>query len=245
MIPDQIELLRETDWDVLVVLDALRWDIWDEMVGDGEPVWSPGNCTPEWIRAVQRELDFSDVHCVAANPEVTRNTHESLYYDRDDIWRTEWEEVNGIGTVRPSKVTSFTSAALTIGPEKPVYAHYAQPHGPYPDHDPPVPVMRNNPHASEVNTDIGGHPDQIIMDPTSLLNDPDSWLDVETLRSAYRSNLQFALDSVQTLLDGPETVVITADHGEILGEQVGDIRYGHPPGDPIGILRKVPFAIYD
>lgn len=251
--PDQFERLNEIEWDLLIILDACRWDYWQDMIGDGEPVWSGGNNTFEWIKAANRAMDFSETICITANPEVTRQTFEGLYFDRDDLWERAWEHVNGLGTVPPAAVTEAVRTRQTIGPERPIYAHYAQPHGPYPLHDPPVPVMRNNPHAAEVQTDVDYHPDEIIMDPTALLDDPEGWLTVEMLREAYRANLSWAWDAIQPLLGGDRTVVVTSDHGELLGERVevetpdglGELRYGHPSGAPLEPLRLVPLAVYE
>lgn len=254
-VDDQLDRLVDVDWDVLVVLDALRWDYWRDLVGGGECVWSPGSSTPEWIRAAHRHLDFSDVACITANPEVTRWTFSGLYADRDDLWLRGWEYVNGIGTVPPGAVVDAVDAELIVGPDRRVYAHFAQPHGPYPVHSPPVPVMRNNPEANEIESrsEYEYMPDEIIMDPTALLEDDDSWLDEDLLASAYESNLEWVWDAIQLLLDRDRTVVVTADHGELLGEKQpapdlamydGDvIRYGHPPGSSHEKLREVPFYV--
>lgn len=251
-LPDQLARLDEIEWDLLLVLDALRWDVWVDEIGGGEAVCSGGNNTMEWIKEANRVLDFSETVCVTANPEVTRHTSEMLYADRDDVWERGWEYVNGIGTVPPGAVTRAVETQLTVGPDRPVYAHYAQPHGPYPLHDPPIPVMRNNPHAAAVKTNVDYHPDEIIMDPTSLLDDPDGWLDEAALRDAYRQNLEWVWDAIQPLIGLDATVVVTADHGEILGESVGvrtpsgkrTLRYGHPGGPPHELLRTVPLAVY-
>lgn len=248
-LPDQKVRLTEVDWDILVVLDACRWDYWEHEVGDGEPVQSPGNNTNEWIRQVAPFLWNEPTMCITANPEVTRWTHDDLWAERDNVWQRGWENINGVGTVAPETVTRSVRTNWMVGPDRRIYAHYAQPHGPYPKVDPAIPVMRNNPEAAEVQTDVDYHPDTIIMDPTALLDDEDSWLSVEQLRTAYRENLRWAWDSVQELFELDATLVVTADHGEILGERApaGDrhIRYGHPSGSPLEILRKVPFAVYD
>ncbi len=56
----------------------------------------------------------------------------------------------------------------------------------------------------------------------------------------YRSNLEYALDSVRTLLKSVDgDVVITADHGNLLGE-FG--LYGHPDYVPVPALKRVPWC---
>lgn len=253
---DQFDRLESVDWDALLVLDATRWDYWQEMVGDGEPVRSPASCTPEWIKAFNRRFDLSDTVCVTANPEVTRHSAEFLYSHRDDLWKRAWEHVNGLGTVPQERVTEAVMASLVAGPDRPVYSHYPGCHGPYPMHEPPIPVMRNNPEADEVRVDIDYLPDEIIMDPNEMLADEDSWLTVEMLRDAYCSNLEWAWEAIQPLLDSDRTVVVTADHGELLGERIEIERqdgetvtyesfYGHPCPLDVPELREVPFAVYD
>lgn len=258
-LPDQRDRLRETDWDVLCVLDALRWDYWTDIVGGGEPVWSPGAATIEWVPEFVRAGDFSETVCVTANPEVTRRTHESVFHERDDIWERKWEYINGFGTVDPDDVTSAVVARRTVlEPDQRVYAHYAQPHGPYPVHDPPLGVMRNNPYAADVDTDnvadeyqLG---EQIIMDPMQFIDDSNHWLTSDILRSAYRANVEWVWDAIQPLIESQDTVVVTADHGDFLAEDVtfetadGPVTselYGHPPGVSHPTLRVVPWVVFD
>ncbi|KXB08440.1 hypothetical protein AKJ55_01030 [candidate division MSBL1 archaeon SCGC-AAA382M17] len=61
----------------------------------------------------------------------------------------------------------------------------------------------------------------------------------EKLKGFYRKNLEFALKECQKLSDRlPGKIVITADHGELLGE---DGKYSHPPTLKHPILREVPW----
>lgn len=246
----QVHRLREVEWDLLLVLDACRFDIWADMIGEGSPVWSAGSCSRDWIRAMHQHFDLSDTVCVTANPEVTRWSADFLYHERDDLWERKWQYVNGVGTVTPEDVTKAVEAKLVVGPDRPVYAHYVQPHGPYPKVDPPIPVMRNNPEANEVHTDVEDHPDEVVMNPTDLLDDPDSWLTVEDLIAGYRANLEWVWEAIQPLLERDLTVVVTSDHGEILGEErdLGNgitTRYGHPCRSDGPLVRLVPWVVYD
>jgi hypothetical protein len=58
---------------------------------------------------------------------------------------------------------------------------------------------------------------------------------------SYRENLRYVLDDVELLLENLDarTVVISADHGNAMG-QWG--QYGHPAGVPIAPLRNVPWV---
>jgi hypothetical protein len=58
--------------------------------------------------------------------------------------------------------------------------------------------------------------------------------------SNYRANLEYVLDSVAVLLENVDgEVLITADHGNLLGE-FG--LYGHPDHVPIKALKRVPWC---
>lgn len=59
------------------------------------------------------------------------------------------------------------------------------------------------------------------------------------LKRAYQNNLKKVLVEVQTLVDRlPDKVVITSDHGELLGEEE---IYGHPKRANHFALREVPW----
>jgi glucan phosphoethanolaminetransferase (alkaline phosphatase superfamily) len=65
-------------------------------------------------------------------------------------------------------------------------------------------------------------------------------LSAETVREEYTENLRYVLEDVEILLKNinAETVVITSDHGNAIGEHG---VYGHPPNTPIPALVRVPW----
>jgi arylsulfatase A-like enzyme len=64
--------------------------------------------------------------------------------------------------------------------------------------------------------------------------------DQQQVWEAYLDNLRYVLDHVEKLLENVDgTVVITADHGELLGDH--GMHY-HMPGNPHPKLKKVPWV---
>jgi len=65
-------------------------------------------------------------------------------------------------------------------------------------------------------------------------------VDPDVARNAYRGNLDPVLDELGVLLDNvdAETVVVTADHGNYLGEKG---RWGHPRDHIHPAVRDVPW----
>lgn len=63
----------------------------------------------------------------------------------------------------------------------------------------------------------------------------------DAVRGAYFDNLQWVLDAVATLREhvGDATVVLTADHGNALGEWG---TWGHAPRSPVPAVRRVPWV---
>lgn len=73
---------------------------------------------------------------------------------------------------------------------------------------------------------------------------------LETVWEAYNENLDLVLSEVEPLLDDLNgKSVITADHGNLVGERLGPIptrqKYGHPYGVYTEELVKVPWFIVE
>lgn len=61
----------QADWDTLVILDACRYDMFEEInetEGELEHRYSRGSCTPDFIRENFPEGEFHDTVYVTANP---------------------------------------------------------------------------------------------------------------------------------------------------------------------------------
>jgi hypothetical protein len=111
--------------------------------------------------------------------------------------------------------------------------HYLQPHGPYIG-CPPLAAARwgRGEHPLYAGCHQLPRPDQLVRQGRI------TWQEVH---AAYMGNLRLAWDAARQLCDRlPGRKIVTADHGELLGE---DERFGHEPGwgERYPLLREVPW----
>jgi hypothetical protein len=221
------------DWDLLVVLDACRADLWAEVVGpdDDLPVGTsriaPGGTSTEWLDAVfgRESADLDDVGYVTANPYSASHVDGSRLAHFEEVWRTGWDD--DAGTVEPRAVTdAAVRAARGPDPDR-LIVHYMQPHFP----------------SLVDDRDDGVDLDSFGAESLSV------WEDLRFGRrsrtevwESYRANLELVLEDVRLLLSNVDAdrAAITADHGNAMGERG---IYGHAAGLALRPLREVPWAV--
>jgi len=224
------ENVLDREWDVLVVVDGCRYDLMVETAPDFGYFSEPESFTSvaggslSWMRRTfTNSRDYSDLAYVTANPFSDQALDERDFAVMDEVWKYAWD--NEIGTVRAEGVTEAAIDTLRRYEPERAIVHYMQPHHPF------VP----NPIAAGINPDDPTEHGTTVWEKLR-----DGQIDRESVWSAYRENLVYVLDSVDTLrqnVAGPQ-LAITADHGNALGE-FG--IYGH--GDyPIPALRRVPWC---
>lgn len=133
---DKVNVTKEK-WDFLIVLDACRYDYFEELhdayvQGDLKKLKSPGSCTNEW-----RDVNFPDLYddivYISGNPHFCEKTPVYDYTAGEhfhkvyDVWRHSWSR----GTVLPEDINKATLQALAKHPDKRFIIHYMQPHAPY------------------------------------------------------------------------------------------------------------------
>ncbi|MDV7349647.1 hypothetical protein R3751_07640 [Halorubrum distributum] len=236
-----VDILNE-DWDTLILLDACRFDDFEELndiSGDLSSRISKGVDSDEFIRRNFVGQDLSDTVYVTANPHV-RLISNDTFYEVISEPISNWD--SELQCVRPTQVTSSAIEAHRQYPNKRIIVHYMQPH------DPPL-----GPTANELRKEfeIGGaspgknsRRGERIMELVASGEIPE-----EEARRAYRETLEIVLDEVSSLLvqvDGK--VVISADHGEMFGEQpypvIGKL-YEHYQNPRTKELCKVPWFVVD
>jgi hypothetical protein len=238
----------DADWDVLVVLDGCRADLFEEVVGvdadrsgsydSSRRVRSRASQTAEWLRTTF-PATYGDVVYVAGNPMVSM-VKPDVFHHLTESWRDGVDpELN---TIAAPQVTDDALAAREQHPQKRLVVHYMQPHYPF--------VGFPDLHFSsfemfhEVGVELAGD------DRASSVWDAlgKGLVEREEVWRGYRENLQYVLDEVERLVKGfsDERVVVTADHGNLLGERLWPVplrEYGHPPGLRTPGLVEVPWAV--
>ncbi|MCH7662009.1 MAG: methyltransferase domain-containing protein [Euryarchaeota archaeon] len=158
-----------------------------------------------------------------------------------DLWESGWNEA--YGTVLPETVADAVRSERERDRTERTIVHYSQPHFPYLSRDPPAAVKDNDLEkrttrtfraravvGSKVRHALGDGGSRKLLETLGMgpLNPMDEILrnyGPATMEEAYRENLEGVLESVASLVaELPGKTVITADHGELLGENG---YYGH------------------
>lgn len=169
-----------------------------------------------------------------------------------DVWKWGWD--NKLGTVPPSEVNKAVVKVKDNHKNKRFIVHYIQPHEPYISKNYIHYIPENYAEKrGKINRIIDGKKEKtsvgirasigkaiqkifgiegrwkisnLLGIPPFSQNDSIGRKEgMKGLRNAYKENLEIALKSVAELLEHVSgTILITADHGEYLGE---NRRYGH------------------
>lgn len=227
----------EREWDVLLILDACRWDVFSEHYGDAdwlncvEATTSIGSASPEWMNktfTTEYEDELASTAYVTGNPYSEDHVSENQLALLDEVWRYVWDD--DLGTILPEPLTNQAVKHWRTGDYDHMIVHYMQPHWPYVTD----PIM------------YGFNPDHITTDG-STQNPFDQQNRGELSRDnhmeRYAANLDYIMNHIQKeLVTGinAETVALTADHATLFGEYG---LYKHPANIPLSKLRRVPWAV--
>lgn len=225
----------EEDWDILVVLDACRYDLFSEYVaeqnvkffdtvesfeslGTDSGAWMTNNFTDEYRAEMQQTV------MVTGNPHSDWLLNDADFLELDEVWRYAWDEESRTIPPRP-----LTDRAIHHSREKSperLIVHYMQPHYPF------VP----QPLGGGVDPDDFGNTDDTVWKRLRK-----GELELEVVWDAYKKNLEYVMEDVKLLLDNvdAETVVISSDHGNAIGERG---IYGHPRSVPLNAIVNVPWC---
>ncbi|WP_253739103.1 hypothetical protein [Halohasta salina] len=237
------------DWDHLLILDACRADMFEEVVGKVGDSYqrrrSNGSATPEWIKRTFASKSMGDTVYVSANPWVSRQAPDS-FHDIINLWvelydldhadlanATDMRKFDfDYGTTIPAR--DVTNRAIEVAeeyPNKRIIVHYFQPHAPC----------------------IGLRDGTEREEPSRIHPEADSYIEgdvsKEELWEVYCENTGYAWHHAQRYLESVSgKKVVTADHGELFGELLRPFpmrRYAHPDNLHHPKLTTVPWAEFE
>lgn len=242
----------ENDEFVLVILDACRYDVFNKVyreyiTGDLKRVWASGRWTGQYCqRTWTDEYDltyinsipvFSDFYFELRDMGFRPSNHIS---DIVHMWDYEWNP--SLGTTPPKEITN--EALRHANAEEPtrIVVHYAQPHVPYIGDksldvwDVDEPTTGGEIGLRDLLSQNSERPTQVVLNKIRS-----GEVEIEELKESYRSNVRYVMQEVVRLVQRINCpVVITADHGEHLGEK----GYYLHEEDSI-FVRQVPWFVVD
>jgi len=241
------------DWDVLVVLDACRNDMWNEVYAEydrlerSSGVWSNASCSIDWIvrNFNEHPEQARRAGYVTGNPFAHHTAPEARSADLSEedlahfapLYKSEWTALDGgpVETIPPKVLTDHAIDAWRrrdkLGMDR-LIIHYMQPHQPF----------RSKPEWEKIGKNLKN-----LVDDRGMAG-ACAWqrarrgeVDTDELWAAALDNLHWVLDDVTERLlpniDG--TVALTADHGNAMGEWG---EWAHPPGAISPAVRTVPWV---
>jgi hypothetical protein len=215
---NQIELIKNRDWKTLILLDACRFDDFQELnklPGELRAVNSHSSQTVEWYRHNWSQ-PANDVVVISAHPTIQRFGFSKNFHDSIDCWNARMDE----SLVRK---TLKTALDYDIG-NKHLFIHLIPPH---------LPFVGPKGQQFLKKFGIGGGDPEIHL-KLAAYGRKNGW---QELRGYYREGLSCVLTWLEDYIyDLPFPLVITADHGEKIGEEN---KYHHDTPHPV--LYTVPW----
>jgi len=217
----QKDLIYNTDWDLLIVIDDCRFDYFKEvnwLRGTLQPVWSEGSSTAVWFsRTFDRPIGASIVSghpfFSPVNPrKLSFNAFNSTHYVRRGMPIKKRGIEMGLC---PAEYN--TDLALGLDEER-LIIHYSQPH---------FPAL--------------GEPKLLYSGRMIYRMVKRGELDMDFVKEAYKGNIRYVLREAERLIRKRNTdgkVIVTSDHGELFGEYG---LYSHPPHMICRELRVIPW----
>lgn len=259
--------IEKKNWDILIILDACRYDNFKTVYNDFFSGYdlknkiSPTTDTQLWVNSMFLNKHCSDI--IYITPIVCIDVwlpKHSLFLIVKS-WKKNWNSEYGI--VMPDGTNKAFYDTIKSHPEKRYVIHYGQPHTPYINIVPDIPRTINDT-LTRIKSSIIKN---VLFDVWSKIQFPDTWLwyinqflmikskksnngytyfdqvynlgGWEGIRNAYINNLRYVLSYVKAIVDKypDKNFVITADHGEYLGE---DEKFGHK-GKKGKVINEVPW----
>lgn len=232
MLLDQLKILKTINWDNLIILDACRYDyfakLWKLRQYEVYKALSPASWTLEWLSIIF-DKPYPNTIIYSSNPYINKLKTDICIngicwraYDKFEkiveVWKYAWDKK--LMTVPPWSLYKIVLMSLKFNQKKTKKKRniiwFLQPHYPY-IHE--IFIKMQSTLINKINKKdfLTGDLDIIIRNILNIIIRNNEYI----LNEMYIKNLQLALNYVYKLIDRLNgTTIITADHGEHLGENV-------------------------
>lgn len=230
---NQRDLIYEYDWDTIIILDACRYDYFDDVAQnydlDYECVWSSGYDTGSWYVNTWNRKRYEDIILMSDNPVPWREGQGLPYKKFVKTFPIFTERGKTLNTFLP--LEEVLDRAIDIHEkhkDKKILLHLIPPHLPYYHEEGMNFLFR-----LFKSRQIGGARLYTAVQTYGNNNG------FEKLIEYYKMNIELPLQLILER-DWKGKTIITADHGELIGEGG---YYGHsiPHCSSEPILHKVPW----
>jgi hypothetical protein len=257
----QTKSILKLDWDILIILDACRFDKFKDIsknilqkANKIEKMISPATQTVEWLNKTFNGNYYPDIIYVSSNPFVNSKgiKAEQGGYEFNakpcfkkiiDVWDTSWNP--DVSTVHPLDVNKAAIVSLDLRKKYKHIIHYMQPHSPYiyygglKSHLHPIQNIQKNFIPANEFSIFSKIAKKVLSQETiwnicKFLGRQPTWdlgklyvkYGREGIQKGYTEDLKLVLKHVKKIIElyPKKKIVITADHGERLGENG---NYGH------------------
>jgi len=217
----------DEDWDNLIVLDACRYDVFEavsDLPGELQKRTSQASVTWSFLEQNFAGRSLHDTVYVAANAVVGTNADRLNVYKLVGLW-SEIQQGDHDDIVNPEEVVEASLELADEYPDKRLIIHLLQPHTPF--------LLRNE----EQIPSESPYRDYKAARTGNISEDE--------ICAVYQENTANVIDHVADLVDHLNgKTVVTADHGELLGEGVGPLTEILHPRWPVTERRNFDYGHY-
>jgi len=252
------EVVREQDWDSLIILDACRADLFEEFIDLNQfdnyrRSTSLASKTDEWTlknwveRGATAPGENGDVVYTSGNPVISKVASKSFHY-LDEPWSANSVYDDDLHAIRPEPISDSARRNIEEYPHKRHIIHYVQPH---------MPLIAEPDMIYRTWWEPGSESPANKKSKTRHIwaAFANNYETEEDVWHAYGRTLKLVFDeAIELAHDLPGRTVIASDHGNLLGERPSvkppsiptPVKmYGHPGGLRFPELIEVPWAIVD
>lgn len=265
------DLIEKYDWDILIILDACRYDIFSKIIFHSDNILSKYiadyigkigfkmiftgvSDTVNWL--FKYWSDFYDLTYISGNPYINnfgigKYSGKAHFSYVDDAW--DYAFKRRTGRISPEKITKTAIKLISYAEFEKFIIHYMQPHSPYIFKDKKITFtdIFNILPKKFKNSLLLFHKfyNKALRNnnfPFELLLTENQYSKLYTIKEiydAYTENLVSVIKPIYNLVSSfPEKrIIVTSDHAEYLGEYG---RFGHG-GELTDTISCVPLLLFE